>query len=761
MRTIKVFIASSEELKPERLEFSDMILEINKIFKSYGIQIEPEKWEHLDSSMGPLHKQQEYNNVLKTCEICLVLYWTRFGEYTKSELDTAYTELCAGRNPNKIYVYFKDTDSITPELQQFKDSFTTEYGHFFCHFENVDTLRLRFLLQLMLYLRDKTLSDDFITVNDSKVIVNGRVFTDLNHIPFAINNQRYQSLVREVEKLNARIAKYPDDTEMRQDFLDKQEELNKMSLNLIQTAKRITEISSDRASARLEEAMRLFENGDNDGANAVLNLKDISSDTEDNVKYFDVAHEALENARKSLEININELLLKANILQNGMKEGWYEEVNMIYDMAICSARNRIDGKKFAIILAEYADFLTFYGDYHSSETLYSESLSIFEKLYKDNLLEEKGWDAIILNRLAGHHARLKLYDRAESEYKQALDIATDALLGEVMLSSLHGLAGLSKQKEDYDLAKEHYETAIQIRRTIFTDEYDLAILLNDLADLEARYHNYKEAETYYLESLEILRRVAGSSPMRQQNLAITLCNMANLYRNYPNDEKSRWHYIEAANILRHLAKRDPSVYEPLLAIVLNNMASSYHHRNWLHQAEQLYDEALLIQRRLVSEAPDIHEEDMATTIGNLAMVHDDMKKYEKAEAEYNEAIGIFRRLAKDSPNVFNLSLSFKLNGIACLHENMGHNEKAEEEFNESLEIRSRLAEMDPKANLPHLATLLSNIAMFHKNIGEVDKARSEAQKALNIYINLSKGYPQIYGQDVLEINEFLNSLDNV
>ena len=151
MKTIKVFIASSEELKMERLEFTDMIQQLNRILRPRGVEIEPIKWEYLDASMGTLHKQEEYNQELKTCELCLVLYWTRFGDYTKSELDTAYLELCAGHNPKRLYIDFKETEEITPELKAFKESFVTEYGHFYCRFENVDTMKLNFLLQFEAY----------------------------------------------------------------------------------------------------------------------------------------------------------------------------------------------------------------------------------------------------------------------------------------------------------------------------------------------------------------------------------------------------------------------------------------------------------------------------------------------------------------------------------------------------------------------------------------------------------------------------------
>ena len=124
MKTIKIFLASSEELKQERLELADLVENLNQRLSALGLQIQLVKWEYLDASMGPKHKQEEYNEALRDCEMCLVLYWTRFGDYTAIELNTAYEELCAGHNPKKLYVYFKDGAEPSPELQAFMDSFT-------------------------------------------------------------------------------------------------------------------------------------------------------------------------------------------------------------------------------------------------------------------------------------------------------------------------------------------------------------------------------------------------------------------------------------------------------------------------------------------------------------------------------------------------------------------------------------------------------------------------------------------------------------
>jgi hypothetical protein len=45
MKTIKIFLASSEELKHERLEMTDPVSRLNQTFKGRGIQLELKHWE--------------------------------------------------------------------------------------------------------------------------------------------------------------------------------------------------------------------------------------------------------------------------------------------------------------------------------------------------------------------------------------------------------------------------------------------------------------------------------------------------------------------------------------------------------------------------------------------------------------------------------------------------------------------------------------------------------------------------------------------
>ena len=192
MKTIKIFLASSEELKEERLEMTDLMSRLNQTFKGRGIELELKRWEYLDASMGDKRKQDEYNEVLKDCDICLVMFWRKFGSYTGEELDVAYQCHKDKVRPEKIYVFFKnpDGDDVTDELKEFIRNYESRYGgHFFCKFQTVDAMKLEFLLQFELYQKDQ-LGSQAIEVRNEHVYIDNEAFVDLNNIPFVMKGIR-------------------------------------------------------------------------------------------------------------------------------------------------------------------------------------------------------------------------------------------------------------------------------------------------------------------------------------------------------------------------------------------------------------------------------------------------------------------------------------------------------------------------------------------------------------------------------------------
>ena len=126
MKTLKIFLASSEELKTERLVIAELITKLNYLLAEYDISIRLVKWEYVDSSMGVQHKQEDYNDYLRQCDMCVVLFWTKFGMYTEIELKTAYKLFKTDSKLKQMAVMFKYGGNVTPELRNFRKKFETD-----------------------------------------------------------------------------------------------------------------------------------------------------------------------------------------------------------------------------------------------------------------------------------------------------------------------------------------------------------------------------------------------------------------------------------------------------------------------------------------------------------------------------------------------------------------------------------------------------------------------------------------------------------
>ena len=69
MKTYRIFLALSFELRPERIEFGNSILQENKRYNKKKVNFELEVWEDMDDSVSTTCKQDDYNAYLKKCDI--------------------------------------------------------------------------------------------------------------------------------------------------------------------------------------------------------------------------------------------------------------------------------------------------------------------------------------------------------------------------------------------------------------------------------------------------------------------------------------------------------------------------------------------------------------------------------------------------------------------------------------------------------------------------------------------------------------------
>jgi hypothetical protein len=154
MVTIKIFLASSSQLKDDRLQLEIFINRKNKEWTRKGVFLELVIWEDFLDALSQTRLQDEYNKAIKQCDIFVTLFFTKVGKYTAEEFDTAYRQFKTTGKP-LVYTYFKDPGPGTAEANHqdiasrnaFQEKLR-DLGHFYTRYQNSEGLCLHFGGQL-------------------------------------------------------------------------------------------------------------------------------------------------------------------------------------------------------------------------------------------------------------------------------------------------------------------------------------------------------------------------------------------------------------------------------------------------------------------------------------------------------------------------------------------------------------------------------------------------------------------------------------
>ena len=153
-QTIRIFLASSEELGEDRREFEIFINRQNKRLVEEGAFLRLELWEDFVDAMSQTRLQNEYNKAIKNCDVFLSLFHTKVGKFTREEFETAFGQFQETQKP-LIYTYFKDKppgkmSAITEKINtllEFKKTLR-ELGHFQTVYADMNDLKHQFGQQL-------------------------------------------------------------------------------------------------------------------------------------------------------------------------------------------------------------------------------------------------------------------------------------------------------------------------------------------------------------------------------------------------------------------------------------------------------------------------------------------------------------------------------------------------------------------------------------------------------------------------------------
>ena len=157
LQTIRIFLASSAELREDRDEFDLYFSHVNDhLIDQKSIRLEIVRWEYSVDAMSKTRLQDEYNRKVRDCHIFVSLFKHKVGKHTEEEFDVAWETFRETGRP-QIFTYFRDfpktNDESNPNaadddsLNRFQKRLS-DLGHFYTTYNDAEHLKRQFRDQL-------------------------------------------------------------------------------------------------------------------------------------------------------------------------------------------------------------------------------------------------------------------------------------------------------------------------------------------------------------------------------------------------------------------------------------------------------------------------------------------------------------------------------------------------------------------------------------------------------------------------------------
>ena len=698
MKTIKIFLASSEELDYDRMAFGNLVRRLDDMYEKRGIRIKLFEWEDYDSAYNDRRKQDEYNDHVRQSDIFLALFYKKAGKFTIEEFDIASKEFEDHASP-KVYTYCKDLkpgEEESSELKEFKERLFNEMGHYWCRYDNRESLQFQFVMQLQLVESNRM---DEVKVEDGVITINSLPVAKMENLKFAACNEGFKKRQAKLKELDEEIEKKRKELDEKntalqlakgqqanlpdvaglQMFVDMaqkavtetedglqellnsknqlKEEFEREQQNLFNTTRRIIEQRGQKISERMARAIEAFESGDAQRADVILD--EAEKDFEETRKDFRITKKV---SIQALEEQIQRASYKMSNDSIPIEERVAKTLE-IYEEADAFAQEiNYEQEKYIDFLWDYSGFLLDYAHYDKALEVRKRLIKLCEEFYG----KEHPNTASSYNNIGNVYINLGEYDKALKYLKRALDIRERVLSKEHpdTAGSYNNIGNVYIKLGEYDKALEYYKQALDIRESVLGKEHpDTAGSYNNIGIVYYNLGEYDKVLKYLKRALDIRERVMGKE---HPDTAGSYNNIGRVYYNRRDYDKALEYYKQALDVKEKvLGKEHPST-----ASSYNNIGIVYRNLGDYLKALEYYKRALdIMERVLGKEHPNT-----AWSYNSMAWTYHLMGKYEEALPWAEKAVAAF----PDNANI--------IDTLATVYQGLGRYDEAMEQFELCLKL---------------------------------------------------------------------------
>ena len=282
------------------------------------------------------------------------------------------------------------------------------------------------------------------------------------------------------------------------------------------------------------------------------------------------------------------------------------------------------------------------------------------------------------------------------------------------ISIINNLGILYSELGDYKVAEPYFKQALEIRKKTLGDEHpDVASSLNNLGVLCSNIGDYQSAESFYKQSLAIKKKAFGE---KHPDLILSLDNLGQLFSDIGDYKSAEPYYKQSLAILKNILGVKHTDYGGGLM----RLGILYYNMGDYQVAEPYFKQTLEIYKQNLGE----EHPDYAMTLNNLGNLFSDMGDYKTAEPYYKQSIEIYKHsLGEEHPD-----FAMSLNNLGLLYSDMGDYKAAEPYYKRALEIRKQALGVDHS----DYAGSLNNLGNLYSDMGDYKAAESYYKQALDI-----------------------------